>query len=57
MKTKTLKNGNIKVWWDREDDFTIAAKNEPMYDTLIEENFLVKKFIQALCKEIKDAGF
>ena len=57
MKTKTLKNGNIKVWYDREDDFIIIRKGEPMYDTLIDGNLLTKKYARILDKEIKGAGF
>jgi hypothetical protein len=56
LKTKTLKNGNIKVWWDREEEFTIVGKNEPLYDTLIDGHIAVKKYSQQLVKEIQDAG-
>jgi hypothetical protein len=56
LKTKILKNGNIKVWWDREEDFTIVGKNEPLYDSLIDANLTVKKHSKQLVKEIKDAG-
>jgi hypothetical protein len=57
MKTKVLKNGNIKVWWDKEEEFTIVGKNEPLYDTLIDGNVLVKEFANTLLKNIRDAGF
>lgn len=56
LKTKILKNGNIKVWWDKEEEFTIVHKNEPLYDSLIDANVAVKKYSQQLFKKIKDAG-
>jgi hypothetical protein len=56
LKTKILKNGNIKVWWDREEDFTIVNKNEPLYDSLIDANLTVKKHSKKLVKEIKESG-
>ncbi|HOU02448.1 MAG TPA: hypothetical protein PLL94_10795 [Bacteroidales bacterium] len=57
MKTRTLKNGNIKVWYDGEDDFMIIRKGEPLYDTLIDGNLLTKKYSRILVKNIKEAGF
>jgi hypothetical protein len=56
MKTKQLKNGDIKVWYDKEDDFVIVRKGEPPYDTLIDGNLLTKKYTRILVQSIKDAG-
>jgi hypothetical protein len=56
LKTKVLKNGNIKVWWDKEEKCNIVSKNDPLYDTLIDVNLNVKKYSRILVKEIKDAG-
>jgi hypothetical protein len=56
LKTKVLKNGNIKVWWDREEEFTIVGKGEPLYDSLIDANLTVKKHSRKLVKEINKAG-
>lgn len=57
MKTKQLKNKDIKVWYDSEDDFMIIRKGEPLYDTLIDGNLLTKKYTRILVKNIKEAGF
>ena len=56
MKTKTLANGNTKVWYDKEEDFKIIGKNEPLIDTLIEANLLEKKYNKILVEEIRKAG-
>lgn len=56
MKTKILKNGNIKVWWEKEEEFTIVRKNDPLYDSLIETHVAVKDYSKQLVQEIKDAG-
>ena len=53
MKTKTLKNGNTKVWFDREDEFNIVNKSAPLYDTLIDGNVNIKKYILKLDKDFK----
>lgn len=57
MKTKQLKNGDIKVWYENEDDFMIIRKGEPLFDTLIDGNLLTKKYTRILVKDIKEVGF
>lgn len=56
MKTKTLANGNTKVWFDKEEDFKTIGKNEPLIDTLIEVNLLEKQYSKILVEEIRKAG-
>jgi hypothetical protein len=56
MKTKTLADGNTKVWFDQEEEFKIIGKNEPLIDTLIEANLLEKQYSQTLVEEIREAG-
>jgi hypothetical protein len=56
MKTKTIENGKIKVWFDKEEEFTIVGKNEPLIDTLIDANLLQKKYSKMLVEEIRKAG-
>ena len=51
MKTKQLPNGNTKVWFDREDEFTIVGKNEPLIDTIIDANLLQRKYNKILVEE------
>ena len=57
MKTKTLPNGNTKVWFDREEEFKIINKTEPLIDTLIEANLLERQYSQILVEEIQLAGY
>jgi hypothetical protein len=56
MKTKTLTNGNTKVWYDNEDEFIIVNKNQPLFDTIIDANLFQRKFSRMLLKEISEAG-
>lgn len=56
MKTKTIENGNIKVWHDHEEEFVIINKNEPLIDTLIDANLRQKKYSKILVEEVRDAG-
>jgi hypothetical protein len=56
MKTKTLANGNTKVWFDREEEFKIIGKSEPLIDTLIEANLLERQYSQTLVEEVQKAG-
>jgi hypothetical protein len=56
MKTKTIENGKIKVWYDNEEEFIIVGKNEPLYNTLIDANLLEKKYSKILLEDIKKAG-
>ena len=56
MKTKTIENGNIKVWHDHEEEFVIINKNEPLIDTLIDANLRQKKYSKMLVEEVRDAG-
>jgi hypothetical protein len=56
MKTKTLPNGNTKVWFSREAEFKIISKNEPLIDTLIEASVIEKKYSKILVEEIRKAG-
>jgi hypothetical protein len=56
MKRKQLKNDKIKVWFDREEEFTIVGKNEPLIDTIIDANLLSKRYSEILIKEVMDAG-
>jgi hypothetical protein len=56
MKTKTLPNGNTKVWFDREEEFKIVNKTEPLIDTLIDATLLEKKYSRILVDEIKRDG-
>ena len=57
MKTKTVENGNIKVWYDtHEDEFLIVNKNQPLYDTLIDANLIQRKYSKMLIEEIRKAG-
>ena len=56
MKTKTIENGNIKIWFDLEEEFMIVNKNEPLYDTIIDANLLQRKYSKILVEEIKEAG-
>jgi hypothetical protein len=56
MKTKTIANGKTKVWFDREEEFTVVGKNEPLYDTLIDAHILTERYSEVLVKEVLDAG-
>lgn len=56
MKTKTIENGKIKVWFDKEEEFTIVGKNEPLIDTIIDANLLQRKYSKMLVEEVNDAG-
>lgn len=56
MKTKQLPNGNTKVWFDREEEFKIIGKNEPLIDTLIEANLLERQYSRTLVEEIQSQG-
>jgi hypothetical protein len=56
MKTKNTANGSTKVWFDREEEFTIIGKNEPLLDTLIDAQVLTKKYSEILVKEVKNAN-
>ena len=56
MKTKTLANGNTKVWYEREHEFKIISKSEPLIDTLIEASVIEKKYSKILVEEIRNAG-
>jgi len=56
MKTKTLADGNTKVWFDREEEFKIISKTEPLIDTLIEASLLERQYSQTLVDEIGEAG-
>lgn len=56
MKTKTIENGNIKVWHDHVEEFVIINKNEPLIDTLIDANLRQKKYSKMLVEEVRDAG-
>jgi hypothetical protein len=56
MKTKPIESGNIKVWFDREEEFTIVGKNEPLIDTLIDANLLTQKYSEIFVKEVMNAG-
>ncbi|MDO9580504.1 MAG: hypothetical protein Q7J06_08050, partial [Bacteroidales bacterium] len=56
MKTKTIENGNIKVWCDNQEEFIIAGKNEPLIDTIIDANLLQKKYSKILVEEIRKEG-
>ncbi len=56
MKTKTLPNGNTKVWFDKEAEFKIINKSEPLIDTLIEASVMEKKYSKILVEEIQKAG-
>ena len=56
MKTKTIDNGNIKVWFNREEEFIIVNKNEPLIDTIIDANLLQVKYSKMLVDEVRAAG-
>lgn len=56
MKKKTLADGNTKVWFEREEEFKIISKSEPLIDTLIEANLLEKRYSQTLVEEIQSQG-
>jgi hypothetical protein len=56
METKTIENGNIKVWHDHEEEFIIVGKNEPLIDTLIDANLLQRKYSKMLVEEVRIAG-
>jgi hypothetical protein len=56
MKTKTLPNGNTKVWFDREEEFKIIFKPGNLLDTLIDASLLEKKYSRILVDEIKQDG-
>jgi len=56
MKTKTIDNGKIKVWFNKEEEFTIVGKNEPLFDTLIDANLLQRKYSKMLVEEVRNAG-
>jgi hypothetical protein len=56
MKTKTLPNGNTKVWFDQEAEFKIISKKEPLIDNLIEASVIEKKYSKILVEEIRKAG-
>ena len=56
MKTRTIENGNIKVWFNREEEFIIVNKNEPLIDTMIDVNLLQKKYSKMLVEEVRNAG-
>ncbi len=56
MKTRKIANGSTKVWFDREEEFTIVGKNEPLIDTLIDANLLSRKYSEILVKEVMIAG-
>ncbi|MGD0341801.1 MAG: hypothetical protein ABSA76_08870 [Bacteroidales bacterium] len=53
MKTKILTNGNTKIWFENESEFTIINKTEPLIDTLIEASVIEKKYSRMLVDEIK----
>lgn len=57
MKTKQLPNGNIKVWFTREEEFKIINKNAPLIDTVIDSSLKEKKFGKFLVSEIQNAGY
>jgi hypothetical protein len=57
MKTQKLKNGNTKVWFNREAEFKIINKTAPLIDTLIEANLIQRNFSKILVEDIKKAGF
>ena len=57
MKTKTIENGNIKVWHDHEEEFIIVNKNERLVDTIIDANLLQRKYSKMLVEEVRNAGF
>ena len=44
MNTKTLANGNVKVWFDQEAEFLIVNKNQPLFDTIIDANLIQRKY-------------
>jgi hypothetical protein len=56
MKTKTLPNGNTKVWFDREEEFKIIIKPGNLLDTLIDASILEKKYSRILVDEINQNG-
>jgi hypothetical protein len=56
MNTKILADGNSKVWFDREEEFKIINKTEPLIDTLIEASLLERQHSQTLVDEIREAG-
>ena len=56
MKTRTIENGNIKVWHDNEEEFIIVNKNEPLIDTIIDANLLQRKYSKMLVEEVRAAG-
>ena len=56
MKTRMIENGNIKVWFNREEEFIIVNKNEPLLDTLIDTNLFQRKYSKMLVEEVRDAG-
>ena len=57
MKTKTLADGNTKVWFDREEEFKIISKTEPLIDTLIDASLLERQYSQTLVEEVQKAGY
>ena len=56
MKTKKTPTGDTKVWFNREEEFTIVGKNEPLIDTLIDANILQRKYSKMLVEKVRTAG-
>jgi hypothetical protein len=56
MKTKTLVNGNTKEWHDREEEFLIVNKNQPLFDTILDANLIPREYCKMLLKEVSEAG-
>jgi hypothetical protein len=57
MNTKRLPNGDIKVWFDMEEDFIIINKDEPLIDSVINIKLTQKKNEETFMAEIKTEGF
>ena len=51
MKTKTIESGKTKIWFDREEEFTIVGKNESLIDTLIMLKYLLKSTPKSCLKK------
>jgi hypothetical protein len=56
MKTKKIANGNIKVWYDHEEEFVIINKNELLFDTIIDANLLQRKYSKILLESVESYG-
>jgi len=54
LKTKTLKNDNIKIWFENEEEITIVYINEPLNDNSYYYNTLNAFCCYPLLKEVQE---